>query len=243
MYYLKLDNLLNSMINFELTDIYAGYNNETILSGINLIIEDGIFVIMGPSGSGKSTLLKLLNRLINPTSGRIKYKNKPITDYPIRELRRKVGMVFQKPVLFEGTVDKNIKIANKNVTDDESEELLKQVALTNDYIDRSDQQLSVGEAQRVCLARTLSTKPEVLLLDEPTSALDPTSTMKIERLLVNISNKISVVWVTHHVEQALRIGGQVAMIFNGKIHWQGITDELMQSEDRIIKKFISGELK
>ncbi len=231
------------MINFELTDIYAGYNNETILSGINLKIKDGIFVIMGPSGSGKSTLLKLLNRLINPISGRIKYMNKPITDYPIRELRRKVGMVFQKPVLFEGTVNENIKIANKNITDDESIELLKQVTLTNDYIYRSNQQLSVGEAQRVCLARTLSTKPEVLLLDEPTSALDPTSTMKIERLLVNISNKISIVWVTHNVEQALRIGGQCAMIFNGKIHWQGMTEELMQSEDQITKKFISGELK
>ncbi|MCD6418113.1 phosphate ABC transporter ATP-binding protein [bacterium] len=228
---------------FELNNIFVNYGNNAVLSGINLKIPEGIFIIVGPSGSGKSTLLRLLNRMKDPSGGEIFFRGNPLAEYPIRELRRRVGLVFQKPILFDGTVRDNIKTAQKNISDDEIASLLEQVGIPRDYISRRSDELSVGEAQRVCLARTLSTNPEVLLLDEPTSALDPTAVRTVENLLVKFSEKITLIWVTHLVEQALRLGGNLAMLYEGKIYWQDKTENLKNASDEIVKKFIRGELK
>jgi len=228
---------------FELIDVVAGYRNTVVLSGVSLKITDGIFVIVGPSGSGKSTLLRLLDRLNSYDSGKILFDGELIEKYPVDELRRKVGMVFQKPILFDGTVADNIRYARNSLNSDEINNLLERVGLPSDYIERKWDELSIGEAQRVCLARTLATNPEVLLLDEPTSALDPTATRTIESLLLSLVPKISLVWVTHLMEQAERIGGQAAMIYRGKTHWSGFAKDLKLADDEIVKKFVSGELK
>ncbi len=228
---------------FTLNNIDVDYGDKKVLSGIFLNIPEGIFVIVGPSGSGKTTLLRLLNRMLSPSSGEILYKGHSLFDYPVRELRRKVGMVFQKPILFDGTVGNNISFAAPDISDDDIKSLLEQVGLPKDYIKHRSDELSVGEAQRVCLARTLSTKPDVLLLDEPTSALDPTAVKTIEKLLWEFSEKITLIWVTHIVEQAIRLDGNGAMLYNGNIHWQGKTKHLHETEDEIVEKFIRGDLK
>ena len=232
-----------SKIKFEIVDVVAGYDDTDVLNGVSLKIPAGVFVIVGPSGSGKSTLLRLLNRLSSPRSGKIFYENVPIEDYEVNELRRKVGMVFQKPILFDGTVADNIRYARSSITDEKVRELLELVGLPSDYFGRRWDELSIGESQRVCLARTLATEPDVLLLDEPTSALDPTATGTIEELMLSFVPKISLVWVTHLMEKAERIGGQSAMIYRGKIHWAGSTKELKFVDDKIVRKFVSGKLK
>jgi len=227
----------------ELINISAGYNESTVLAGISLEIPAGVFVLMGPSGGGKSTLLRLLNRLMSPTSGKILYNGAAIESYPVRELRKKIGMVFQIPFVFEGSVSDNLKFAEPDISDDRIAEILERVGLPGEYGSRNAGKLSVGEAQRVCLCRTLASKPKILLLDEPTSALDPTATKTIESLLLSFVPEISLVWVTHLVEQALRIGGNAAMLYNGKIRWKGLTMQLVNAEDEIVQKFVSGELK
>ena len=230
---------------FVLEGVRARYDSVEVLTGVDLEIPPGIFVIVGPSGSGKSTLLRLLNRLLSPTAGQILYEGKPIEQYPVLQLRRRVGMVFQKPVLFDGTVADNIRFANESLDDDRIAGLLAQVGLPTDYAHRDSTQLSVGEAQRVCLARTLATQPDVILLDEPTSALDPTATKTIENLMISLANDegISLVWVTHQMEQAVRLATEGAMLYQGKIHWRGNTADLMNADDEVVRKFVRGELK
>ena len=231
-----------NMEKFKLENVWARYGDVEVLKGVNLTIPAGIFVIVGPSGSGKSTLLRLLNRLISPVKGRIFYDDKPIESYPVRELRRRVGMVFQKPILFDGTVADNLRFAEENLTDEQIEELLTKVGLPPEYASRDGTQLSVGEAQRVCLARTLASNPDVLLLDEPTSALDPTATRTVEQLLISLSARVSLVWVTHQMEQAVRLATKGAMLYKGKIHWQGNTADLKDAQDEIVRRFVNGEL-
>ncbi len=227
----------------ELINVSAGYDENTVLAGISLEIPAGVFVLMGPSGGGKSTLLRLLNRLMSPTSGKILYNGESIESYPVRELRKKIGMVFQSPIVFEGSVSDNLKFAEPDISDDRIAELLERVGLPSDYGSRNAGKLSVGETQRVCLSRTLASNPEILLLDEPTSALDPTATKTIESLLLSFVPDVSLVWVTHLVEQALRIGGNAAMLYDGKIRWTGQTTQIATADDEIVQKFVSGELR
>lgn len=228
---------------FVLRDVSAGYDGNAVFSGISLEIPAGVFVLVGPSGCGKSTLLRLLNRMTDPMSGEILYRGEPLRNYPVRQLRRKVAMVFQKPILFDGTVADNILFASPELSLDDMKNLLTRVALPVEYIGRKKDELSVGEAQRVCLARTLATEPEVLLLDEPTSALDPTAVRTIEELLLGLAKDISLIWVTHTIEQAIRIGGNAAMLYNGKIQWYGETRLLPEADEETVRKFISGKLK
>ncbi len=227
---------------FRLIDIKAGYDGKLVLSGVTLDIPEGVFVLVGPSGSGKSTLLRLLNRMLDPSDGEILFRGKPLVEYPIRQLRRRVGMVFQKPILFSGTVADNLRFAESSLSDDEISALLVRVGLPGDYLSKMHDQLSVGEAQRVCLARTLATKPEVLLLDEPTSALDPTAVRTIEELIAGLASSVSVIWVTHIVEQVLRLGGNAAMLYRGKIRWKGKSVNIRSADDPIVRKFVEGEL-
>ncbi len=231
-----------SMPRFVLHNVWAGYGDEVVLRGVELEIPGGFFVVVGPSGCGKSTLLRLLNRLLDPLRGEILLDGKPLRSYPVRLLRRRVGMVFQKPVLFDGTVAGNIRFAAPRISDDELFALLESVALGAEYAFRRSDELSVGEAQRVCLARTLATKPEVLLLDEPTSALDPTATGIIEDLLRKLVRDVSIICVTHNVAQAMRFEGSAAMLYDGKVHWVGSTKELGTTDDELVRRFVAGEL-
>ena len=169
------------------------------------IAEGGITVVSGPSGTGKSTLLRCCNRLVVPTSGTVTYRGINLVEREARALRRDVGMVFQQPIPFPGTVADNLRTAVE-LSDDEVASLLASVALDRSFAEREATELSGGEAQRMCLARTLTTRPSVLLADEPTSSLDPEATDHLESLALNLaSGGTTVVWVTHDPQQGERL--------------------------------------
>ncbi len=180
-----------------------------ILRGVNLSVSRGeLLTIMGPSGAGKSTLLRLINRLIEADSGTILVDSMNIKEFDPRELRRRVGMVFQIPVVFRGSVRDNIAFGKKLWnTDADVDALVAEAGLPPELMAADAANLSVGEKQRVCIARALANKPEVLLLDEPTSALDKASAEKVENLLLRLQAEhgLTMLWVTHDRAQSKRI--------------------------------------
>ncbi|MGF7429409.1 phosphate ABC transporter ATP-binding protein [Thermoanaerobacterium thermosaccharolyticum] len=234
----------------EIKFIDVGYSDsdEVILKDITIEIPRGyIYTIIGPSGAGKSTLIKLINRLIDPTEGKILIDGKDIKDYDIIELRRKIGMVFQQPYLFDGTVEDNIKYGPmlKGKKGIDVEYYLSIVGLDKNYRTRKVDDLSGGEAQRISIARTLANEPEVLLLDEPTSALDPASTQVIEELVMDLKNKLNLtfIWITHNMEQAKRVGDYTVFINKGRLVEYGETRTFfLNPKNDVTKLFIDGKL-
>lgn len=178
---------------------------------------DGVTALFGPSGSGKSTLLRLCNRLEVPASGRVRYNGDDIASLDPLKLRRQVGMVFQRPTPFPGTVRDNLRAASPDATTSDFERALTKTALDGDFLERDANELSGGEAQRVCVARTLITKPDVLLLDEPTSALDEEASQVLERAVCGLTDiGVTVVWVTHDQAQVERVADRVIRISDGR---------------------------
>jgi putative ABC transport system ATP-binding protein len=190
-----------------------------LLSGVDLAVCRGaIAVVAGPSGSGKSTLLRVANRLEMPSAGTVRLDGVDASSIDPRELRRRVGMVFQRPVLFAGTVRDNLHVADGGADDVELAELLAQVGLSASFLDRVGDDLSGGEAQRVCIARALLTRPEVLLMDEPTSSLDPESRRGIEALAGELAAAgLGLVWVSHDLPQVRRLQGPIVVLVAGRI--------------------------
>jgi putative ABC transport system ATP-binding protein len=175
----------------------------------------GITVLQGSSGSGKSTLLRLLNRLEAPTTGTVRYRGEDLAARDPLVHRREVGMVFQAPVLFPGTVADNLAVA---APEDPPELLLEQAGLPAAFLRRDAATLSGGEAQRACLARALATRPRGLRMDEPTSALDPAAAAVIEALARALADDgVAVVLVTHDAEQAARVGDRVIALREGRV--------------------------
>ncbi|MCE8423964.1 MAG: ATP-binding cassette domain-containing protein [Candidatus Methanoperedens sp.] len=192
-----------------------------ILSRLDLKVNKGEPVtIMGASGSGKSTLLRLINRLSEIDSGIILLNGNDIRSHVPMELRRKIGMVFQVPVTFKGSVRDNlvfgIKLWGGNTG---IETLSRDAGIPEDLLDADAGQLSIGEKQRVCIARALANQPEILLLDEPTSSLDAVSAEKIEKLLLGLQKErdLTILWVTHEKEQVERIGGRRLILRGGRL--------------------------
>ncbi len=208
---------MNDLFRFE--DVVVRFDDTTALDGIDLtIFDDGVTVLLGASGSGKSTLLRLCNRLEVPTSGQVCFRGADISDTDPLALRRRVGMVFQRPTLFPGTVRENLREALPDATEESCVRALARAAIDPDYLDRIGDDLSGGEQQRVCLARTLITEPEVLLMDEPTSALDPSSTQQLEELACSVATEgIPIVWVTHDLAQAERISERHVVLIAGRL--------------------------
>lgn len=204
---------------FELDDVSLVIDDVTILAGIDLVIPDtGITVLLGPSGAGKSMLLRLLNRLEAPTGGEVRFRGEPVAGLDPLALRRRVGMVFQRPAPFPGTVRDNMLVADPGADDATLAEALGLARLDAAYLDRSADELSGGEAQRMCLARTLVTRPEALLMDEPTSALDPDARRGLERTARRLAEGgRPLVWVTHDLEQADRLADEVVVLVAGRI--------------------------
>ncbi len=190
----------------------------TILDGVSLAVPAGkITVVVGPSGAGKSTLLRLGNRLEVPTAGVIRFRGEDLGLGDPRALRRNVGMVFQKPVPFAGSVRMNLLVAHPGATESELENVLDRVGLNGSFLDRVADELSGGEAQRMCVARTLLTRPVAILMDEPTSALDPENRSAIETLARDLANEgIGVVWITHDLDQAHRIADRAFVLIDGR---------------------------
>lgn len=213
------------------------------MTGVTLDLPtEGITALVGPSGSGKSTLLRLCNRLEVPTSGSVAYRGRPLSDIDPLSLRRQVGMVFQRPVLFAGSVRDNLAEANGAAASDEFEEALQRAALDGSFLDRPAGELSGGEAQRVCLARSLLAGPDVLLMDEPTSSLDGAAESRLERLGRGLAETgIPIVWVTHDLAQMSRIADRVVMLLGGTLRFVGTADQLLNATDPDLVRFLEGD--
>ena len=191
---------------FTFRGVWVAFGEREILQGVDLALPGaGISVVLGPSGSGKSTLTRITNRLLDPTRGTVELRGTDVRSLDVLALRRAVGMVFQRPTLFEGTVGDNL--AATGVADGvRHEAVLASVGLDAALLDQAADTLSGGEAQRACLARTLLMRPEVLVADEPTSSLDAAATSTLERLALDLADSgVPVLWVTHDLAQADRI--------------------------------------
>lgn len=213
------------------------------LTDVDLMIPaKGITAVVGPSGSGKSTLLRLCNRLELPAVGRILYRGTPTVDLDPLVLRRQVGMVFQKAVLFPGTVRDNLAEADGNSTATDYERVLSRVGLDAGFLDRNADLLSGGEAQRACLARALMADPEAILMDEPTSSLDGAATQRLEELARSLADGgIPVVWVSHDLAQMRRLADAVAVVVGGSIRFWGSPENLAGSPDPDVQRFLQGD--
>jgi len=213
------------------------------------VFEGEFITIIGPSGSGKSTLLALLNRMIDPDRGVLKYKGKPYQEIDVLELRRKIGMVFQVPTMIQGTVKDNIligpRLRQKELSEKEVDQLLDWVDLPPSIKNQDARTLSGGQKQKVALARTLANPSQVLLLDEVTASLDPKSTLEIEQLIKTLHEKQrkTILWVTHHLKQAERLGEYTWVIADGRLMEQGMTKDVFNHPKHdITKEFLSSAL-
>jgi putative ABC transport system ATP-binding protein len=210
----------------ELRNIGKTRNGTVVLKDINLKFMPGRkHIIVGSSGAGKTTLLRLLNRMDDPTTGDITFDGSRLKDIPVLVLRKKVGMVFQIPVIFEGTVKDNLLVPyhlrtiTGSIDDNELIKVLELSGLQAEFLYRNASELSVGEKQRLNVARALVNKPEVLLLDEPTSALDSESANKLLLSVKELNELLglTIIMVTHQMEQARFFGGSVIHLANGTV--------------------------
>lgn len=195
---------------------------KTVLRNLNGTIREGaITVLVGPSGSGKSSLLSMCNLMRTPTTGEVFVEQREIRTWSVRQLRQSVGMVYQSPTMFPGTVEENllygVRLHNTPLPD--VNKLLNDLSLDVDILHQAANNLSGGQKQRVALGRTLAMKPAILLLDEATSALDEAAKADVEHTLLHLNkrHKITLVWVTHDVQQANRVADTIWHLENGEI--------------------------
>ena len=240
-------------------DLCLWYGKTQALRDINISVHEGsITALIGPSGCGKSTFLKTLNRMNDLVpdvriTGSVKYRGKDIfapgTD--VNELRRQIGMVFQKPNPFPMSIYDNIAygprthgIRSKAKLDEIVETSLKNAAIWDEVKDRLKKSalgLSGGQQQRLCIARALAVDPDVLLMDEPTSALDPISTTRIEELAMELKSKYTIIIVTHNMQQALRISNKTAFFLLGELVECDDTEKIFsKQQDKRTEDYITG---
>lgn len=231
----KTLNMADEETCIEVRNLELFYGSSQALKGINLDIpKNRVSAFIGPSGCGKSTLLRCFNRmndLIDTVTikGDIKLDGQSIYDKSVNvsNLRRKVGMVFQKPNPFPKTIFENVAyglringIKNRRILNEAVEKALRQAALWDEVKDRLEDNalgLSGGQQQRLVIARAVAIEPEVLLLDEPASALDPISTLKIEELIYELKSKYTIAIVTHNMQQAARVSDYTAFLYMGEL--------------------------
>lgn len=206
-----------SLFAFEGVEVAAPHG--LVLRGVDLRVPDhGVTVVLGPSGSGKLTLLRLCNRLEVPSAGTVRFRGTDLAEIDPLAHRRRVGMVFQQPTPFGGTVRDNLRVADPDADEGTMAAALGRAGLAAGFLDRQAGELSGGESQRACLARTLMPGPEVLLMDEPTSALDGTARLGLERLARELCDGgVPVLWVTHDLAQAGRIADAVVEMDDGRV--------------------------
>jgi len=245
-------------VKFQLSDVELWYNDFKALKSISMDIEENLITaFIGPSGCGKSTLLKSLNRMNDLIDG-CRITGSFLLDgediygnIDVNLLRKRVGMVFQKPNPFPMSVYDNIAfgprthgIKAKYKLDEVVEKSLRDAAIWEEVKDRLKKSalgLSGGQQQRLCIARALSVSPEVLLMDEPTSALDPISTSKIEELVMELKEQYTVVIVTHNMQQATRISDKTAFFLLGEMVEFGDTEQVFGApQDKRCEDYITG---
>lgn len=243
---------------FEIENLNLFYGDFQALKNITIdIYENEVTALIGPSGCGKSTFLRTLNRMNDLVpgvriDGNIKYKGEDIYEKTdLLELRKNVGMVFQAPNPFPKSIYDNIcygprihGIKDKNTLDEIVEKSLRSVGLFDELKDRLHKNalgLSGGQQQRLCIARCLAVEPKVILMDEPTSALDPVATAKIEEFIAELSEKYSIIIVTHNMQQAARVSDKTAFFLLGEMIEVNPTEMLFANpDDKRTEEYISG---
>ena len=240
-------------------DMCLWYGDHQALKNVNIeISEKSITAFIGPSGCGKSTFLKTLNRMTDlipgvKITGDIRYEGADIfsKDVDVNNLRKEIGMVFQKPNPFPMSIYDNVAygprthgITNKVQLDEIVEQALRDAAIWDEVKDRLKKNalgMSGGQQQRLCIARALAVQPKILLMDEPTSALDPISTSRIEELVMELKEKYTIVMVTHNMQQAVRVSDYTAFFLLGELVEFGKTDDIFsQPRDKRTEDYITG---
>ena len=238
-------------------DLCLWYGNFQALKNISIDFpEHSITALIGPSGCGKSTFLKTLNRMQDlvpgvKITGDVTYNGQSIFDAEVNNLRKEVGMVFQKPNPFPMSIYDNIAygprthgVTGKAQLDDIVEKSLRGAAIwdeVKDCLKKNALGMSGGQQQRLCIARALAVEPKVLLMDEPTSALDPISTSRIEDLAMELKKDYTIVIVTHNMQQAVRISDQTAFFLLGDLVEYGETEAMFsQPKDQRTEDYITG---
>ena len=238
-------------------DLNLWYGQTQALKHISMEIpEKSITALIGPSGCGKSTFLKTLNRINDlipgvKITGKVCYQGQDIFEAEVNNLRKEIGMVFQKPNPFPMSIYDNVAygprthgIRSKARLDDIVEKALRDAAIWEEVRDRLKKNalgMSGGQQQRLCIARALAVQPQVLLMDEPTSALDPISTARIEDLAMELKEQYTIVMVTHNMQQALRISDQTAFFLLGDLVEYGATETLFSNPvDKRTEDYITG---
>lgn len=243
---------------FEIRNLNLNYGDFHALKDINLNLESNkITAFIGPSGCGKSTFLKTLNRMNDlvencKITGTILLDGQNIyKDIDVNHLRKRVGMVFQKPNPFPMSIYDNIAfgprthgVRRKDELDQIIEDSLRKAAIWDELKDRLKKSalgLSGGQQQRLCIARALAVQPEVILMDEPTSALDPISTSKIEDLTLELKNQYTIIMVTHNMQQATRVSDATAFFLLGEVVEYGDTEKIFSMpKDKRTEDYITG---
>lgn len=208
---------MSPVLSLENVSVLKG--STAVLDGVSVTFTQGrCTAVAGPSGAGKSTLLRLLDRLEEPSSGRVLLHGRPLPSYDVLEVRRRVGLVQQIPVVLAPTVLADLRIGQRTLTGVEAELLLTRAGLEGMALDRGTAGLSGGEAQRLCLARALAVSPEVLLLDEPTSALDAVAAQAVEQVVRGlVADGLTAVLVSHDLRQARRLADDVVILRAGRV--------------------------
>ncbi|WP_099973901.1 ABC transporter ATP-binding protein [Lactobacillus terrae] len=239
------------MISFK--HVTSGYGDKKIISDLNLdIYDNNLFVMVGPSGSGKTTTLKMINRLIKPMSGTVEVNGVELNDHNITDMRLKMGYVLQNIALFPNlTVEENIgiQLEAQKVSKEECQkiayELLELVNMSPEkYANRYPDELSGGQQQRVGIVRALATKPDVILMDEPFSALDPVTRVQLQDLVLEIKKQSNstIVFVTHDMKEALKLGTQIALMKDGKIQQIDSRENILNHPaNDFVRDFFAGE--
>jgi phosphate transport system ATP-binding protein len=240
-------------------DLSFHYGKTPALKHVNMSVPaNAVTAIIGPSGCGKSTLLRTVNRIFElypdqHATGEILIDGRNILDrkYPLADLRRLVGMVFQKPTPFPSSIRSNVAFAlsyyerlSKSELSDRVEDALRQAALWDEVKDKLNQSalsLSGGQQQRLCIARAIAVRPEILLLDEATSALDPISTARIEELIHELSSQFTIMIVTHNMQQAARVSRRTAFFHLGELIEFGKTSDIFTNpHEQRTRDYITG---
>lgn len=237
-------------IAIEFNEVTKAYDQKTILQQVNLQIPRGKLVtLIGPSGCGKTTCLKMINRLIEPTSGQIMVNGKNINQLDPVELRRSIGYVIQQIGLFPHmTIEENISLIPKLKKDDSSkfgqrvEELLDLVGMDpSQFRSRYPHELSGGQQQRIGVARALAADPSIILMDEPFSALDPISREQLQDEMVQLQDALhkTIVFVTHDMDEALKIADEIVLMKDGSIVQQDVPDQILRHpKNEFVQQFV-----
>lgn len=232
--------------------------NRVILSDISLDFADKeVTGIIGPSGCGKTTLIRTLNRMTETSrnltvEGSVRYRGQDIYSPAVNPVlvRQRIGMVFQRPAVFPLSIYENVAFGLRLLrTDEDTVERtvvrsLRRAALWDELdgdLRRPGLELSGGQQQRLCIARAIAIEPQVLLLDEPTSALDPIAAQKVEELLGELKTDFAVIIVTHNLQQAARVAGRTAFLYQGRLIEEGPTEEFFERpKERLSQEYITG---